>query len=64
MVEILKCLKKRSRRPAREIAKETGMSLATVCQRLISLAVARDVVMWRMTRFEGGKAIDAWSSFT
>ncbi len=40
------------------------MSLATVCQRLISLAVAREVVMWRMTRFEGGKAIDAWSSFT
>ena len=44
----------------REIAKEMGMPLATVRQRLTGLAATGAVITCNLTRFEGGKRIDAW----
>ena len=60
MVEILQCLKKYGQRLDLEIAKEMGIPLATVRQRLAGLAATGQVVTCSLTRFEGGKRIDAW----
>lgn len=60
MIEILQCLKKYGQRLDLEIAKETGVPLATVRQRLTDLSAAGAVVMCNLTRFENGKRIDAW----
>jgi DNA-binding IclR family transcriptional regulator len=60
VVEILQCLKKYGQRLDLEIAKETGVPLATVRRRLVGLASSREVVMCNLTRFENGKRIDAW----
>ena len=60
MIEILDCLKKYGQRLDLEIAKEMGVPLATVRQRLSSLAATGAVVMCTLTRFENGKRIDAW----
>jgi predicted ArsR family transcriptional regulator len=58
--ETLQCLKKYGQRLDLEIAKEMGVPLATVRRRLVDLAAARAVIMCSLTRFEGGKRIDAW----
>lgn len=60
MIEILQCLKKYGQRLDLEIAKEMGMPLAAVRQRLTGLAATGAVVKCNLTRFEGGKRIDAW----
>ena len=60
MVEILECLKKYGQRLDLEIAKEMNMPLATVRQRLTGLAASGQVITCNLTRFEGGKRIDAW----
>ena len=60
MVEILQCLKKYGQRLDLEIAKEMGVPLATVRQRLTGLAATGEIVMCNLTRFEHGKRIDAW----
>lgn len=60
MVEILQCLKKYGQRLDLEIAKEMGIPLATVRQRLAGLAATGQVVTCSLTRYEGGKRIDAW----
>lgn len=60
MVEILDCLKKYGQRLDLEIAKEMNMPLATVRQRLTGLAASGQVITCSLTRFEGGKRIDAW----
>ena len=60
MVEILDCLKKYGQRLDVEIAKETGMPLAAVQERLAALAVTGAVITCKLTRFEKGKRIDAW----
>jgi len=60
VIEILDCLKKYGQRLDLEIAKEMGVPLATVRQRLSSLAATGAVVMCTLTRFENGKRIDAW----
>ena len=59
MVEVLQCLKKYGQRLDYEIAKEMGMPLATVRQRLASLAATGAVITCNLTRFEGGKTIEA-----
>jgi hypothetical protein len=59
-VEILDCLKKYGQRLDLEIAKETGVPLATVRTQLSGLAATGAVVMCNLTRFENGKRIDAW----
>jgi DNA-binding IclR family transcriptional regulator len=60
MVEVLQCLKKHGQRLDFEIAKETGLPLASVRQRLSGLAATGAVIMCNLTRFENGKRIDAW----
>jgi DNA-binding IclR family transcriptional regulator len=57
--EVLQCLKKYGQRLDSEIAKETGVPLATVRQRLASLAATGAVITCNLTRFENGKRIDA-----
>ena len=59
MVEILECLKKYGQRLDLEIAKETGVPLATVRTWLAGLAATGEVVTCTLTRFEKGKRIDA-----
>jgi hypothetical protein len=60
VIEILQCLKKYGQRLDLEIAKEMGLPLATVRQRLASLEATGAVIMCSLTRFENGKQIDAW----
>ena len=60
MIEILNCLKKYGQRLDLEIAKEMGLPLALVRQRLASLAATGAVITCSLTRFENGKQIDAW----
>ena len=60
MSEILQCLTKHGERLDSEIAKEMGMPLATVRQRLAGLAAAGEVITCTLTRFENGNRIDAW----
>jgi DNA-binding IclR family transcriptional regulator len=60
VIEILQCLKKYGQRLDVEIAKEMGMPLATVRQRLAGLEASREVIVCSLTRFENGKRIDAW----
>ncbi len=59
MIETLKCLKKYGQRLDLEIAKEMGLPLALVQQRLTGLAATGDIIVCRLTRFENGKQIDA-----
>ena len=59
MVEILECLKKYGQRLDLEIAKEIGVPLATVRTRLVGLAATGEVITCHLTRFEGGKRIEA-----
>ena len=60
MIEVLQCLKKYGQRLDLEIAREMGVPLSTVRQRLIGLAASGEVVMCSLTRFDDGKRIDAW----
>lgn len=59
MVEILQCLKKYGQRLDSEIAKEMGMPVAMVRQRLVGLAATGAVITCNLTRFENGKRIEA-----
>jgi predicted ArsR family transcriptional regulator len=60
LTEILNCLRKHGQRLDLEIAKELGLPLAAVRQRLASLAATGAVITCSLTRFENGKQIDAW----
>ena len=60
VIETLQCLKKYGQRLDLEIAKEMGVPLATVRQQLASLSATGAVITCNLTRFEGGKRIDAW----
>lgn len=60
MTDILHCLGKHGERLDSEIAEETGIPLATVRQRLASLAATGAVVTCNLTRFENGKRIEGW----
>jgi predicted ArsR family transcriptional regulator len=60
LVEILDCLKKHGQRLDLEIAKETGVPLDAVRERLVALASSGAVIMCKLTRFERGARIDAW----
>ncbi len=59
MTEILQCLKKHGQRLDLEIAKETGMPLATVRKQLSGLVEKGAVITCNLTRFEGTKRIEA-----
>lgn len=60
MGEILDCLKKYGQRLDVEIAKETGVPLEDVRERLAALAATGEVITCSLTRFEKGKRIEAW----
>ena len=60
MAEVLDCLKKHGQRLDLEIARELKMPLATVRERITDLAATGAIITCRLTRFEGGKRIDAW----
>jgi len=60
VVEIMDCLKKYGQRLDLEIARETGVPLATVRERLVALAATGAVITCQLTRFEKGKRIEAW----
>ena len=60
MTDVLQCLKKYGQRLDLELAKEMGVPLATVRQRLSGLAATGAVIMCNLTRFENGTRIDAW----
>ena len=59
MVEILDCLKKYGQRLDVDIAKETGVPLDKVRERLAALAATGAVITCKLTRFEKGKRTDA-----
>jgi DNA-binding IclR family transcriptional regulator len=59
MREILECLKKHGQRLDSEIAKETGVPLATVRQQLSGLAASGAIITCQLTRFDNGKRIEA-----
>jgi hypothetical protein len=58
LIEILDCLKKYGQRLDSELAKETGVPLAKVRQRLTELAATGAIITCKVTRFEQGKRID------
>jgi DNA-binding IclR family transcriptional regulator len=60
MIEVLECLKKYGQRLDLEIAKETGIPLASVRNQLAGLVASGEVIMCKLTRFEHGRRIDAW----
>lgn len=60
MVEILQCLKKYGQRLDSEIAKETGVPLATVRAHVAGLAATGAVITCNLSRFENGKRTDSW----
>jgi DNA-binding Lrp family transcriptional regulator len=57
--QILPCLKKHGQRLDSELAKETGVPIAKVRQRVAELAATGAIVTCTLTRFEDGKRIDA-----
>ncbi len=59
-MDVLECLKKYGQRLDLEIAKETGVPLATVRMRLAGLAATGAIITCNLTRFERGKRIEAW----
>ena len=60
MIHILEYLKKHGQLLDSDIAKEMGMSVATVRQRVASLRATGAVVTCDLTRFENGKQTQAW----
>ena len=58
MNDILPCLKKHGQRTDSEIAKETGVPIAKVRQRLGELAATGAIVTCDLTRFENGKQVN------
>ena len=60
MAEVLACLRKYGQRLDLEIARETGVPLEQVRERLSALAATGAVVTCNLTRFEKGKRVDAW----
>jgi len=60
VVEILDCLKKYGQRLDVDIAKETGVPLEKVRERLADLTATGAVITCKLTRFEKGKRIEAW----
>ena len=59
-MEIFECLKKYGQRLDLEIAKETGVPLATVRTELAALAASGKIIMCKLTRFDHGHRTDAW----
>ena len=59
MNEILPCLKKYGQRLDSELAKETGVPIAKLRQRLAELSATGAIITCGLTRFEQGRRTDA-----
>jgi hypothetical protein len=59
MHEVLECLKKYGQRLDLEIAEEMRMPLAMVRGRLAELRASGAIVTCKLTRYDGGRTIDA-----
>ncbi len=59
-MDTLQYLKKHGQRLDHEIAKEMGVSLAVVRERLSALAKTREAIVCQLIRFESGKRIESW----
>ena len=57
--DVLQCLKKYGQRLDLEIAAEMRLPLATVRSRLAELSATGAVVLCSLTRYDGGKTIEA-----
>ena len=55
---ILQCLMKHGQRLDAELARETGVPIAKVRQRLAELAATGAIITCSLTRFEHGKRVD------
>ena len=60
MAKVLQYLKAHGERLDADIAKATGISLQEVRASVTDLSAKGEVMMCRLTRFEGGKQIDGW----
>ncbi len=58
--KILQYLKAHGERLDADIAKATGISLQEVRATVAELSSKGEVIMCKLTRFEGGKQIDGW----
>ena len=58
--ETLQYLKKHGQRLDFEVAKEMGVPLSTVRERIVALIDAGQAIVCTVTRFDNGKRIDAW----
>ena len=58
LTQVLQCLQKHGQRLDSEIAKETGMTLATVHQWVADLVATGAVITCKLTRFDNGKRTD------
>jgi hypothetical protein len=58
--ETLQFLKKHGQRLDFEVAKEMGVSLSTVRERVAALIDSGQAIVCTVTRFDNGKRIDAW----
>jgi hypothetical protein len=56
--ELLNCLKQYGQRLDSDLAKETGVPIAKVRQRLAELAATGAIITCKLTRFENGKRTD------
>jgi len=59
-MKVLQCLKKHGQRLDLELAAEMRVPLATVRKRRAEPGAAGEVVMCKLTRYEGSKTIEAW----
>jgi predicted ArsR family transcriptional regulator len=59
LIATLQCLKKHGERLDSEIAKEMGVPLAMVRERLVRLAAAGEIITCNLTRFESGNPVQA-----
>jgi hypothetical protein len=57
--ETLQYIKKHGQRLDTEIARDMGVPLAVVRQRLLALADSRQAIICNLIRFEGGKRIES-----
>jgi hypothetical protein len=60
MIETLKYLKKHGQRLDHELAKDRGIPIDLARQHLAQLAERREIVMCKVTQFEGGARIEGW----
>jgi len=58
--ETLQFLKKYGQRLDVEVAREMGVPLSTVRERMVALIDTGQAIKCNVTRFENGKRIDAW----